>query len=100
MASRRELQRLEDENRTLCQRLADMEVDLSRKEDELKAASMCKCQVGQKSFQVCGYIANWDEMGYSSIHPLWNILTPLDILYIIYYPLDISMTTPWTDLRR
>ena len=40
MASRKELQRLEDENRTLCQRLTDTEVELSRKQDELKAASV------------------------------------------------------------
>lgn len=40
MASRRELQRLEDENRTLSQRLNDTEVELSRKEEELKAASV------------------------------------------------------------
>ena len=40
MASRRELQRLEDENRTLSQRLTDTEVELFRKEDELKSASV------------------------------------------------------------
>ena len=51
MASRRELQRLEDENRTLSQRLTDTEVELSRKEDELKAASvrfalfLCLCML-------------------------------------------------------
>jgi len=40
MASRRELQRLEDENRTMCQRLADTEVELSRKEEELKTTNI------------------------------------------------------------
>ena len=40
MASRRELQRLEDENRTLCQRLSDTEVELSRKEEELKSTNI------------------------------------------------------------
>ena len=40
MASRRELQRLEDENRTLCQRLSDTEIELSCKKEELKAASV------------------------------------------------------------
>ena len=40
MASRRELQRLEDENRTLSQRLSDTEVELSRKADELKTTSV------------------------------------------------------------
>lgn len=40
MASRRELQRLEDENRTLSQRLTDTEVELSRKEEELKTTSV------------------------------------------------------------
>lgn len=40
MASRRELQRLEDENRTLSQRLTDTEVELSRKLEELKATSV------------------------------------------------------------
>ena len=28
------------------------------------------------------------------VDEMFSILTPLDILYIIYYPLDISMTTP------
>lgn len=40
MASRRELEKLEDENRTLCQRLSDVEVELGRKEDALKAATV------------------------------------------------------------
>lgn len=40
MASRREIERLEDENRTICQRLADTEVELSRKEELLKAANI------------------------------------------------------------
>ena len=40
MASRRELQKLEDENRTLCHRLSDIEVELGRKEDALKAANL------------------------------------------------------------
>lgn len=40
MASRRELQRLEDENRTLSQRLTDTEVELTRKEDELKSVTI------------------------------------------------------------
>ena len=50
MASRRELQKLEDENRTLSHRLSDVEVELGRKEDELKAANLRYCslqQVGQ-----------------------------------------------------
>ena len=40
MASRREIQRLEDENRTVCQRLSSVEIELGRKEDELKAANL------------------------------------------------------------
>lgn len=39
MASRKEIERLEDENRTVCQRLADVEVELTRKEEALKAAN-------------------------------------------------------------
>ncbi len=39
MASRRELGKLEDENRTLCQRLSDLEVELGRKDDAFKAAT-------------------------------------------------------------
>lgn len=33
------MERLEDENRTVCQRLSDVEVELSRKEEALKAAN-------------------------------------------------------------
>lgn len=40
MASRREMERLEDENRTVCQRLADVENELSRKEEALKATNV------------------------------------------------------------
>ena len=40
MASRREMERLEDENRTVCQRLADIEIELSRKEEALKATNV------------------------------------------------------------
>lgn len=39
MASRRAMEKLEDENRTLCQRLSDVEVELTKKEDALKAAN-------------------------------------------------------------
>ena len=39
MASRKEMERLEDENRTVCQRLSDVEVELSRKEEALKVAN-------------------------------------------------------------
>ena len=39
MASRREMEKLEDENRTLCQRLSDLEIELARKQDALKAAN-------------------------------------------------------------
>ena len=39
MASRKEMERLEDENRTVCQRLADVEIELSRKEEALKTAN-------------------------------------------------------------
>ena len=40
MASRREIERLEDENRTVCQRLADVEIDLSRKVEALKVTNV------------------------------------------------------------
>lgn len=40
MASRREIERLEDENRTVCQRLAEVEVELRRKEEALKLANV------------------------------------------------------------
>ena len=33
------MERLEDENRTVCQRLADVEIELSRKEEALKTAN-------------------------------------------------------------
>lgn len=45
MASRREIQRLEDENRTVCQRLSSVEIELGRKEDELKAANLRKADL-------------------------------------------------------
>ena len=43
MASRREIEKLQDENRTLCQRLLDLEVELARKQDAFKAANTRYC---------------------------------------------------------
>ena len=40
MASERELERLEDENRALSQRLSDVEFELKRKDDALKASNL------------------------------------------------------------
>lgn len=40
MASKKELEKLEDENRALRERLADTEGELTRKEDALKSANL------------------------------------------------------------
>ena len=51
------MERLEDENRTVCQRLADVEVELSRKEEALKAANqkyvLCHKLHSEQTFRTC-----------------------------------------------
>lgn len=61
MASRRELQKLEDENRTLCHRLSDIEVELGRKEDALKAANL-RYWIVAKYWQLVKSSKKWSQL--------------------------------------
>ena len=62
MASRKEMERLEDENRTVCQRLSDVEVELNRKEEALKAANQKYVSFAINCFK---------HSVYDSISPCW-----------------------------